>query len=118
MYRSILISLFAVLSLSVSALADAPHGDCFVCRGRQSWNTPFYSPTWGAPVALVVPPTAEQQTHYGWGVGNTRVNHICPQFGRSYPGAGYYDSRAFLPTPPWPSDTDQLGYNYVRGPWR
>ncbi len=117
MYRSILLTLAAAFSLAVPALAG-PHGDCHVCRGYNPWNTGYYNPAWGAPVALVVPPTAEQQTHYGWGVGNTRITYICPQFGRNYPGPGYYDSRGYRPTPPWPSDTDQMGINYVRGPWR
>jgi hypothetical protein len=86
-------------------------------RNVQPWHGGYYNVVWGAPVALVVPPTAESQTHWGWGVGNTRVTPICPQFGRNWPGPGTYDPRAFRPTPPWPSDTDQFGVYYVRGPW-
>jgi hypothetical protein len=67
-------------------------------------------------VALVVPPTAEYQTKWGWGVGNTRVVPIAPQFGRNYPGPAV-PGIGFQPTPRWPSHTDQFGVYYVRGPW-
>jgi len=96
-----------------------PHGDDrHCCHANPSWHNAYYNTSWGAPVALVVPPTAEVQSHYSWGVGNTWVTPNCPQFGRNWPGPGYYDGRAFRPTPPWPSSTDQFGVNYVRGPWR
>jgi len=81
------------------------------------WHGGYYNAAWGMPVALVVPPTAEFQTHWGWGVGNTRITTNRWQFGRNYPGPGYYSRGAFSPTPPWPSDTDQFGIYYVRGPW-
>jgi hypothetical protein len=87
-------------------------------RGRHtSWNGGYYKPEWGMPIALVVPPTAESQFHYGWGVGNTRLTAISPQFKRAYWGEGTYDRSLFLPTPPRPSDTDQFGVYYGRGPW-
>jgi len=81
------------------------------------WHGGYYNPAWGMPVALVVPPTAERQTNWGWGVGNTRTSPVYHQFGRNYPGPGYYSRRNFQPTPPWPSDTEQSGIHYVRGPW-
>ncbi|MGQ9574860.1 MAG: hypothetical protein ACUVUC_06045 [Thermoguttaceae bacterium] len=81
------------------------------------WHGWYYESAWGMPVALVVPPTAETQTHWGWGVGGYRVTPIYHQFERNYPGPGYYDPARFLPTPAWPSDTDQFGVYYVRGPW-
>jgi hypothetical protein len=81
-----------------------------------SWNTAYYKPGWNMPLALVVPPTAETQSDYGWGVGNYRVTPIYPQFQRQ-PTASVYDRRLFRPTPVWPSDTKQFGVNYVRGPW-
>lgn len=109
------------------ALAEQPkvpmdrrglHGDrCCCCGHEYAWNGAFYDPTFGAPVALVIPPTAEMQTHLGWGVGATRITTNCPQFNRIYPGAGAFDRRAFLAAPPWPSSTDQFGVYYVRGPW-
>lgn len=90
---------------------------CGMSPYGQSWNGGYYHTAWGMPVAVVVPPTAELQTNWGWGVGNTRVTPICPQFQRNYPGPGYYNRRQFSPTPPWPSDTTQFGAYYVRGPW-
>jgi hypothetical protein len=75
----------------------------------------YYNATWGTPVALVVPPTAEKQTHWGWGVGNTRVTTIYSQFGGYWGPAMYYGP--VRPAPPWPIDTDQLGVYPVRGPW-
>ena len=87
-------------------------------RAQQTpWHGGYYHAAWGMPLALVVPPTAEMQTHWGWGVGNTRITTIYHQFGRNYPGPGYYNRQMFRPTPPWPSDTDQFGAYYIRGPW-
>jgi hypothetical protein len=84
---------------------------------RNSWHGGYYHSAWGMPVALVVPPTAEFQTHWGWGVGNTRITPIWHQFQRNYPGPGFYERGSVRPTPPWPSDTDQFGVYYIRGPW-
>jgi hypothetical protein len=81
------------------------------------WHGAYYDTAWGMPVALVVPPNAENQTKMGWGVGNTRVVSIDHQFHRDYPGEGIFKRSWFLPTPRWPSDTDQFGDYYVRGPW-
>jgi len=86
-------------------------------RPLPSWNSGYYNVGWGMPVAVVVPPTAEHETNWGWGVGNTRVTRIRHQFERDWPGPGQYNRANFLPTPLWPSDTRQFGYNYVRGPW-
>ncbi len=82
-----------------------------------AWHGNYYSPAWGMPVAVVAPPTSEFQTNWGWGVGNTRVTRIWHQFGRDYPGPSTYERGMFQPTPAWPSDTDQFGFYYVRGPW-
>ena len=81
------------------------------------WQCGYYYTPWGAPTTLVVPPTAERQYSMGWGVGNTRLTRIYPQFGRPYPGAVMGPGGRFLATPYWPSDTAQFGVNYVRGPW-
>jgi hypothetical protein len=81
------------------------------------WHGEYYDTAWGMPVAVVVPPTAEAQTHLGWGVGATRVTPIQHQFERGYPGPGIYNRAWFRPTPAWPSSTDQLGDYYIRGPW-
>lgn len=82
----------------------------------EEWACGYYHTMWGQPVALIVPPTAEAQTHWNWGVAQTAVTPIWAQFSRQYPGP-YYGGRGFLPTPRWPSSTDQFGIYYVRGPW-
>ncbi len=92
----------------------------YIVAGRTSaypWHGGYYDAAWGVPVVVLVPPTAESQTHYSWGVGGFRVTPIDHQFQRDYPGPGVYPRGAFLPTPPWPSSTDQFGDYYVRGPW-
>jgi hypothetical protein len=81
-----------------------------------NWHRGYYNTQYGAPLALVVPPTAFTHTEFGWGVGTTRVSPIYPQFGRPFPGP-LYGGQGFLPTPLWPSDTTQFGVYYVRGPW-
>lgn len=78
------------------------------------WHGGYRHTAWGAPVALVVPPTAEFHTEYGWGVTNTRVVPIYHQFKRPYYGGA---GGPFANTPFWPSDTTQFGVYYVRGPW-
>ena len=116
----LVLSIFALLCTATYA------GGLRTWRSRQAamdsmmypWHGQYYSLSWGMPVALVVPPTAENQTKWGWGVGNTRVVSIDHQFSRNYPGPGHYQRSAFRPTPAWPSNTDQFGVYYVRGPWR
>jgi hypothetical protein len=86
---------------------------------RTPWHGNYYYPQWGAPVALVVPPTAEFQTNYSWGVPASRISPIDAQFSRGYPGtgSGVVGRTGFLPPPQQPSDTNQFGVYYVRGPW-
>ena len=107
--------LTTLLASTSRAFDNCPR--CCKPAGYASWNGGYNETSYGMPLALVVPPTAEYQTHWGWGVGNTRVTPNVPQFGRNWPGPTAYDPRGFLPTPPWPSDTDQFGVYYVRGPW-
>ncbi len=83
---------------------------------RTPWHCNYYHAAWGQPVALVVPPTAEMQTNWSWGVSGTRITPNYHQFARPYPG-DWYPGPAFQPTPAWPSDTAQFGVYYVRGPW-
>ncbi len=116
-YRLLAASLAALSLASLTSPAEA--GGIHSARKRSHmypWHGAFYDVTYGAPVALVVPPTAELQTDYGWGVAGTRVSRIDHQFQRPFPGY-YFDGYGFLPTPPWPSDTRQFGVYYVRGPW-
>lgn len=81
-----------------------------------NWNRNYAHTSYGMPVAMVVPPTANLQTNWGWGVASSRISRIDHQVQRNYPGAGPYGG-PFRPTPVWPSDTTQFGVYYVRGPW-
>lgn len=87
----------------------------------QPWHGAYYHRDWGKPLAVVVPPTAQYQTNWSWGVGNTTSTPIYHQYGRSYPGAfpdgGGYPGGQFRATPYWPSHTSQYGAYYIRSPW-
>ena len=114
------IAVLGVLGVGLVNSADAGGGHAMrrqMMYQYYPWHAGYYDAAWGMPVALVVPPTADYQTNWGWGVGNTRVTPIFPQFGRNYPGPGYYQPGTLWPKPPWPSDTLQFGTYYVRGPW-
>lgn len=95
--------------------ASRSYGSSYASTYGWNWHGDYYHTAWGTPVALVVPPTAQYQTNWGWGVGNTRMSRIS-QFQRPWPGP-YAPGPGFRPTPNWPSDTDQFGVYYVRGPW-
>ena len=83
-----------------------------------TWHAGYYHTSWGRPLALVVPPTATYQTNYSWGVSGTRITPIYPQFAGPYAGYPYEGGNGvFRPTPHWPSDTNQFGVYYIRGPW-
>ena len=100
---------------------DHINKQCFgQCRGHQyrPWHGSYYHTEYGAPVALVMPPTAELTTNMGWGVGNTRVTKMCQQFARPNPGYGGYGVYPMRPTPRWPSDTMQFGVYPVRAPFK
>lgn len=120
MKGSLLIGVVVLVLLGLGVVDSAGALDCgFPCSydGGYSWHGGYYNVAWGMPVALVVPPTARVQIGWGWGVGNTRKSPINAQFQRNWPGPAGYDPRGFRPTPRWPSDTDQFGIYYVRGPW-
>jgi hypothetical protein len=82
-----------------------------------NWNRNYAHTEYGLPVALVVPPTAQLQTNWGWGVASSRISRIDHQFQRNFPGGGVTFGGPFRPTPVWPSDTTQFGVYPVRGPW-
>jgi len=84
---------------------------------RYPWHGGYYNTTWGAPVAMVVPPNVKTQSHWGWGIGGTRTTPIRHQFSRAWPGPSQYDRGMFRHTPRWPSGTDQFGTHYIRAPW-
>jgi hypothetical protein len=81
-----------------------------------NWNRNYAYTDYGQPTALVVPPTAQLQTNWGWGVASSRISRIDHQFQRNYPGSAMFGG-PFRPTPVWPSDTTQFGVYPVRGPW-
>jgi hypothetical protein len=81
-----------------------------------NWNRNYAYTDFGAPTALVVPPTAQLQTNYGWGVASSRISRIDHQFQRNFPGYGQFGG-PYRPTPLWPSDTTQFGIYPVRAPW-
>ena len=81
------------------------------------WHGQYRHTAYGKPVSLIVPPIANLQTEYRWGVPSSRVRPIHHQFGRSYPAEAGAPGTAFRPTPYWPSSTDQFGVYYMRGPW-
>ena len=81
-----------------------------------NWNRNYAYTDFGAPTALVVPPTAQLQTNYGWGVASSRISRIDHQFQRNFPGYGQFGG-PYRSTPVWPSDTTQFGVYPVRAPW-
>ena len=112
------LALAIVLAASTARAWEGPYHNIEAARRAEtySWQHRYYYTQWGEPVALVVPPTAEYQTRYSWGVPATRVTRIDHQFQRPYPGP-YGGGVGFQPTPYWPSDTRQFGIYPVRGPW-
>lgn len=81
------------------------------------WHGNYYHYQYGAPLALIVPPTASFQSNYSWGVGRTTSSPIYHQFGRAYPGPASGEAHGLYPRPYWPSNTNQFGVYYIRGPW-
>ena len=117
------VAVLALIAIGMADLAEAGQGSLLGYRARclarrTSWNGGYYNAAWGMPIALVVPPTAERQMNWGWGVGNSRVTPIAHQFHRNYPGApGCSSYGQYSPMPAWPRDTMQFGVYYIRGPW-
>jgi hypothetical protein len=109
----------AALVARVQAFDETHHGHNARWRASlRPWHGRYYSVQYGQPVALVVPPTAELQTDYGWGVCSSRMTRIDHQFQRPWPD-GFWSpfGYGFFAAPQWPSDTRQFGVYYVRGPW-
>ncbi|HEY1065206.1 MAG TPA: hypothetical protein VGE52_03825, partial [Pirellulales bacterium] len=48
-----------------------------------TWHGNYYNTQYGAPVALVVPPTAFYQTHYTWGMPASHTSLVADQFHRA-----------------------------------
>jgi hypothetical protein len=84
---------------------------------QRPWHGPYAYTPWGVPAALVVPPNAKMHTSWAWGVAQSEMVPIWHQYYRDYPGEMAGGGEGFLPTPYWPSHTDQFGVYPVRGPW-
>ena len=71
------------------------------------------------PEALVVPPTVQMAVELCLGRGRIALTRVRAQYQAEVPGPeSAYNPRDYQPTPPQPSDTQQFGVNYVRGPRR
>jgi hypothetical protein len=128
MNRLLLAAAVPLLAIGAASPANAVdhfcyngYGSCGYMRPVQraqwyNWNRNYAYTDYGQPVALVVPPTANMQTNWGWGVASSRITRIDHQFQRNYPGYGPFGG-PHRATPVWPSDTSQFGVYYVRGPW-
>lgn len=132
MLRRLTLPIFAVIIAGGGFSATAPTAsalDCWtptvcdvgymkpICRARYyNWNRNYAYTDYGAPTALVVPPTAQLQTNWGWGVASSRISRIDHQYQRNYPGNGPFGG-PYRPTPVWPSDTVEFGVYPVRAPW-
>ena len=114
-----LATLALVVVSQTSAYAVGRHADRIAARHAQTmpWHGPYYNTAWGVPVALIVPPTAQMQVNWGWGVSQTTMTPIYHQFDRRYPGELEGGGYPFAATPNWPSHTSQFGVYYVRGPY-
>ena len=82
------------------------------------WHGPYYAPQYAQPTAIVVPPTSHMRQTYSWGVSQNLMYPIHHQFNRNATAPGAAGMGSFRAASPWPSHTDQFGYNYVRGPWK
>jgi len=123
--RSLLLVALAATALvsagRASAFDETHHGHNARWRASlRPWHGRYANVQYSEPVALVIPPTAELTTEYGWGSVASRMTRNDHQFQRPWPGpagSGYWTPYGFLPTPGWPSDTRQFGTYYIRGPW-
>jgi|SRR6056297_1807181 len=129
--KKISLTLASLLMLAAPAVAGTPSKDAYFemygnyNRGARwhnantVWHKPYAHPYWRQPVALIVPPVANMQTSYSWGVGRTRMVPNYHQFTRPYvaPGGGGGAGGQLSAAPNWPSSTDHQGVYYIRGPW-
>jgi hypothetical protein len=123
--RKLLLGLTCVATLWTVGEQPAEAGDPYAVAQVWShnfamdrpWHGGYYQQSYGQPLAVLVPPTAHMRTQFSWGVGQNLMYPIHHQFGRSAPGSGAAAPGTLRPTPPWPSNTDQFGYYYIRAPW-
>ena len=115
--------ILGALALTLLQADDAQAGRRRTARNARRfaatrpWHGGYHHVNYGAPVALVVPPTANKSREMGWGVSQSEMAPIHHQFGRAYPGPFAGNGQGFQSHPRWPSHTRQFGVYYVRGPW-
>ena len=116
--RKSVLATFAVVGIMLATPVQAESGYLRPLRNAQmyNWHANYAHSAYDAPVALVVPPTAQMQTNWSWGAPSAHFRRIDHQFGRDYPGPGPFGG-GFRRTPRWPSNMDQFGVYSVRGPW-
>jgi len=102
--------------LGSAAQAEAPYLHPLRRAELTNWHANYAHSSYGYPIAMVVPPTAQLQTNWSWGAPSTSISRIDHQFGRNYPGPGPFGA-GFRNTPVWPSSTHQFGVYHVRAPW-
>lgn len=108
----------AVAACAEPAQAVAPYLQSNRRADLYNWHANYVYTDYGAPTALVVPPTAQLQTNWSWGAPSLCISRIDHQFTRNYPGPGpFVAGRPFRHTPAWPQSTQQFGVYHVRGPW-
>ena len=81
------------------------------------WHGGYAYQNYQTPVAAVVPPNANMQTNYAWGVPSSSMIPIYHQFGKAYPGPMTGTAASLGLTPYQPNSTSQFGVYHVRGPW-
>ena len=118
--RIIAVTLFAALAICAANTTCQAYERPYMGPLRRAqvynWHANYAHVQYGQPVAMVVPPTANLQTNWSWGVASSRISRIDHQFGRNYPGVCPFGG-PFSPQPVWPNDTIQFGVYNVRGPW-
>ena len=80
------------------------------------WNGAYGHQTTGAPIALIVPPTARTMRVFNWGVSGNTISPIHHQYSLN-PTTNNAGRGPFMKTPMYPSSTRQFGVYYIRGPW-
>ncbi|MFM7845364.1 MAG: hypothetical protein ACKPEY_14185 [Planctomycetota bacterium] len=118
---------FAALVLMTTTMATAGHPRHAELNAnrqarRMTWHTEYQHTASGYPVPLVVPPQANSSAEWSWGVAQSSVRPIYPQFRRPFGTSGgvevlEYQGTGFYGTPLWPSHTRQFGVAPVRSPW-
>lgn len=106
-----LVAVVMLASMARSVLASYPYERAAMVN----WHGNYAYTPYGRPTSLVVPPTAQMQTNWSWGVASSSISRIDHQYTRDYLGPG--SAGRFNSTPHWAGNTNQFGVYYVRGPW-